>query len=355
MRRPPAFDVVVPSAGRPSLRRLLSALMDGEGPPPGRVIVVLDGGATLDESLPSRPGSRVEVLNSAARGPAAARNLGWRSADAEWVAFLDDDVVPPADWRARLALDLSGATSEVGGSQGRIRVPLPSGRRPTDWERNVKGLEKARWATADMAYRRSVLAEVGGFDERFPRAYREDADLGLRVIRAGHGIAQGRRWVEHPVRRAGFWTSVRLQAGNADDALMHALHGASWRAAAEVPGGRRPRHLATTAAALVALAGRAAGAPVVARGGAGLWGAGVAELAWSRISSGPRVPGEVLRMTATSAVLPLAASAQWLAGWARLPLTLRRAGPRATPADSFGAPAEAAAGSFGAPPEAAAR
>ena len=37
-----------------------------------------------------------------------------------------------------------------------------------------------------MAYRRSVLQEVGGLDERFPRAYREDADLGLRVVRAGY-------------------------------------------------------------------------------------------------------------------------------------------------------------------------
>jgi hypothetical protein len=32
-----------------------------------------------------------------------------------------------------------------------------------------------------MTYRRAALTEAGGFDERFPRAYREDADLALRV------------------------------------------------------------------------------------------------------------------------------------------------------------------------------
>ena len=32
-----------------------------------------------------------------------------------------------------------------------------------------------------MAYRRTALEAVGGFDERFPRAFREDADLALRV------------------------------------------------------------------------------------------------------------------------------------------------------------------------------
>jgi glycosyltransferase involved in cell wall biosynthesis len=31
-------------------------------------------------------------------GPARARNLGWRTAGTEWIAFLDDDVVPDPDW-----------------------------------------------------------------------------------------------------------------------------------------------------------------------------------------------------------------------------------------------------------------
>ena len=59
-------------------------------------------------------------------------------------------------------------------------VPLPTDRRPTDWERNTAGLAGASWITADMAYRRTALEAVNGFDERFPRAYREDADLALR-------------------------------------------------------------------------------------------------------------------------------------------------------------------------------
>ena len=138
-------------------------------------------------------------------------------------------------------------------SQGRVRVPMPAGRRPTDWERNVRGLETARWATADMAYRRSVLQEVGGFDERFPRAYREDADLGLRVTGAGYRIVRGRRAVTHPVRPAGRLVSVRLQAGNADDVLMRGLHGRGWRERAGVPRGRRARHLACHGAGLVGL------------------------------------------------------------------------------------------------------
>ena len=206
---------------------------------------------------------------------------------------------------------------------------MPEGRRPTDWERNVRGLETARWATADMAYRRAVLEEVGGFDERFPRAYREDADLALRVLRAGHRIERGRRRTTHPVRRADRLVSVRLQAGNADDALMRALHGRGWRRAAGVPRGRRPRHLATTAAGVLALgalaargAGRATGSrvrwgtPLALLAGAG-WLAGTAELAWARIAPGPRTPAEVATMAATSLLLPPAATWHWLGGWRR--------------------------------------
>jgi histidinol-phosphate phosphatase family protein len=334
-----SFDVVVPTLGRDSLWRLLDALGSGPGPPPGRVLLVDD---RRDRSSPL-PGTelpdRVEVVAGRAMGPAAARNLGWRRATAEWVAFLDDDVVPSATWLADLAADLEGLGPDVGGSQGKIVVPMPSGRRPTDWERNVRGLERARWATADLAYRREALEEVGGFDERFPRAYREDADLGLRVVRAGYRIVTGAREVTHPVRPAGPLVSVRLQAGNADDVLMLGLHGRGWRHRAGVAAGRRPRHLVVTGLGLAALGARLLlarrGGPT-SRGSArprwwgrrvavvsGLgWVAGTVELALARILPGPRTSSEVATMAVTSALLPPAATWHWLAGWLRLPSLL---------------------------------
>jgi hypothetical protein len=327
------FDVVVPTVGRDSLARLLSALDGGSDARPGRLWLVDDRRDRRTPLLGSRRPEWVEVIPGRAAGPAAARNLGWRRARAEWVAFLDDDVVPEPGWLEELARDLDGLPPGVAASQGRLRVPTPDGRRPTDWERNVRGLERARWATADMAYRRAVLAEVGGFDERFPRAYREDADLGLRVVRAGYRIAPGRRVVSHPVRPAGWLVSLGLQAGNADDVLMRMLHGRRWREAAGVPAGRRPRHLAVTGLGLVALGagllGRRGGptsrrgAWRVVAGAAGLgWLAGTVELALARILPGPRHPGEVAGMVVTSLLMPPVATWHWLAGWARLPRLL---------------------------------
>ena len=332
-----SFEVVVPTVGRDSLGRLLDAL----GPGPGRVLLVDD---RRDRSRPLLPGGvpeGVETIAGQGAGPAAARNLGWRRARADWVAFLDDDVVPSGTWLADLAADLDGLPPEVAASQGRVVVPMPVGRRPTDWERNVRGLESARWATADMAYRRDVLTRVGGFDERFPRAYREDADLGLRVVAAGYRIVTGRRVVAHPVRAAGRFASVRVQAGNADDVLMRARHGRGWREAAGVPAGRRPRHLLVTGLGLLALGGLLVGrrgGPTsrrAARAGregrparlvgvlAGVgWLAGTVELALARVLPGPRTAAEVATMAVTSVLLPPVASWHWLSGWARLPRLL---------------------------------
>lgn len=330
-RRRLRVDVVVPTTGRPSLRALLDALAAGSGPLPGRILLVDDrpapNGPLLPEGPPRRLADWVEVLRGRAAGPAAARNVGWRASKAEWVAFLDDDVVPDPEWCARLSDDLSGLEAAVAGSQGVVRVPLPEDRRPTDWERNVKGFEDARWITANIAYRRRALEEVGGFDERFPRAYREDAELGLRVTAAGYRIERGRRAVVHPVRPAGPLASVRLQAGNADDPLMRALHGPGWRERAGVHAGRRPVHLAITAAAAAALLGFVTGRRKAGFLGALGWLAGTAEFAWRRIAPGPRTPGEVAVMLATSALIPPAATGYWLAGSLRSRRLLARSGP----------------------------
>jgi histidinol-phosphate phosphatase family protein len=312
-------DLVIPTTGRPTLGELLSGLAAQAERLTGGLIVV-DDRRRAKGPLPSAPAGlegRLRVIRGRACGPAAARNSGWRRSSAEWVAFLDDDVLPEPHWVERLERDLAAAGPDVAAVQGRLMVPLPGARRPTDWERNTAGLERARWATADMAYRRADLLAVGGFDERFPRAYREDADLALRTVRRGRRIVCGERRVMHPPRPASWWTSVRLQRGNADDVLMRSLHGKHWREAAGAPLGRLPRHAAASAAAASALGAAAHGRRGAAAISALGWAALTAELAWARIRPGPRTPAEVARMVTTSLAMPFAATAWHLVGRAR--------------------------------------
>jgi HAD superfamily hydrolase (TIGR01662 family) len=314
---PVSCTVVVPTVGRPSLDVLLDTLAALPGPRPAGLVVVDDrpDGPPLAVERPGLP--PVRVVRSGGGGPARARNLGWRTARTEWIAFLDDDVVPGDDWYARLDADLTGLPADVAGSQGRIRVPLPDDRRPTDWERGTAGLATSAWITADLAYRRAALAAVGGFDERFPRAFREDSDLALRITGTGARLVRGERVTTHPVRPADRWVSVRVQAGNADDVLMRRLHGPGWRERAQAPLGRRPQHLAVTAAGLAALGLAAARRPRAALAAAGAWAAGTAEFAWARVAPGPCDRAEVTTMALTSAVIPPLATWHWLRGVVR--------------------------------------
>ncbi|MEV6597770.1 glycosyltransferase [Actinoplanes sp. NPDC051346] len=317
-------SVVVPTLGRPSLTALLGALAAGE-PARGTVeFLLVDDRRDATRELPVPPGVDCEVLTGRAAGPAAARNVGWHAARHKWVAFLDDDVVPDPDWLTRLHDDLTGAGPDVGGVQGVLRVPLPTGRRPTDWERVTAALADGAWITADMAYRRAALGAAGGFDERLPRAFREDAELAHRVRQAGYRLVRGARTVTHPVRPENRWVSVRTQRGNADDALLHHLYGRGWRTRLEIPPGRRRRHLAVTAAGALAaavtvpalLTGRRAWT-VAAGVAAVVWAAGTAEFAAARIAPGPRTAREVTTMVLTSVAIPPVATVHWLRGWAR--------------------------------------
>ena len=205
----------------------------------------------------------------------------------------------------------------MGGSQGNLTVPLPEGRRPTDWERGTAGLQTASWITADMVYRRVALVRTGGFDDRFPRAFREDADLALRMLDNGYALVRGRRRTQHPVRPSRWWASVVQQRGNADDVLMRRLHGPGWRVRANAPLGRLPLHLVTTACALTGAAAATLGKRRAAALGALGWLMATADFAFRRIAPGPKDAAEVARMVVTSIVIPPTACWFWLRAFAR--------------------------------------
>ncbi|HZX53673.1 MAG TPA: glycosyltransferase, partial [Ilumatobacteraceae bacterium] len=238
-------------------------------------------------------------------GPANARNVGLSRCTSPWVVFLDDDVVVSPTWAEDLDADLRNAGPRVAAIQGDVSVPLPTLRRPTDWERNVARLATAKWITADMALRRQVANAGGPFRTCFRRAYREDSDLALRLVDHGWNLEQGKRKCLHPVSRGDFWISVRKQRGNADDAFMRALHGRRFaERLGEGPSMMRT-HWLTVASGAVAMT--ATKHCAVRKLATAVWVWCAATFAWRRIAPGPRSPGEVTRMIATSLVIPPAA------------------------------------------------
>jgi GT2 family glycosyltransferase len=222
-------SVVVPTCGRlAQLERCLDALEVQDVPREMYEVLVVDdsahGEATpLVERFAREATMQLRCIRAGPRsGPARARNVGWRAARGGIIAFTDDDCIPTPRW-LRAGLTAVVTSGGVDGACGTIRVPLS--RDPTDYERDAAGLERAEFATANCFYTRRALDDVGGFDERFTAAWREDSDLFLALLEKGKRLGFARdAVVVHPVRPAGWGVSIRQQRKSMFNALLYKKH-----------------------------------------------------------------------------------------------------------------------------------
>lgn len=307
----PRISVVVPTHRRPDLlRRCLRALMrQSLGPQAFEVIVVDDGRQDavreLLHEMAAQPGApAMRYLRPHGHGPACARNLGWRAGRAPLIAFTDDDTIPHPDWLAHGEAALRAQPHWVA-LGGRVLVPLEGGptQRPSDHERTTQGLQHAEFVTANALVRRAALAHVGGFDERFLRPWREDADLQFRLLQ--HAGPVGRcdtARVLHPVRQERWGVCLRQQRNTYFDALLYKKHPRLYRERIRrAPPWDYYAIVATTPAAIVlALLGESVAAIIAGAAG----GALVLRFAWQRLRPTRHSPAHVAEMLATSALIP---------------------------------------------------
>jgi glycosyltransferase involved in cell wall biosynthesis len=178
------LSVVVPTRDRPDhLARCLTALRSELGE--ADELVVVDSASRTPV-----PGA----LRCDLPGASRARNAGWRAARHDLVAFVDDDVTVLPGWADAMVAALSRADWVAGA------VGIPAGQEHYDRPVAVTTLTAPTpltlasrgtlGASANLGVRRSVLLDVGGFDERlgpgtWTRAA-EDLDLLDRLLASGH-------------------------------------------------------------------------------------------------------------------------------------------------------------------------
>ncbi|HEU5098681.1 MAG TPA: glycosyltransferase [Roseiflexaceae bacterium] len=246
-----------------------------------------------------RQGPRVRYVPVAgAHGPAAARNAGWRAARGAIVAFTDDDCIPDSGWVRAMAGALAGGAAAAA---GRIVVPLAD--RPTDYERDAAGLMRAEFATANCCCRRDVLAAVGGFDERFTDAWREDSDLQFTLLRRGCNLIPAPAAViVHPVRPAAWGVSLRQQRKSMFNALLYKKHPRLYQRHIQP---QPPWHYYRIAGALfgmlIALVLRRRRLTLC---GASIWLLLTSRFCARRLRGTSHAPGHIAEMMVTSALLP---------------------------------------------------
>lgn len=223
----PSISIVIPTYQRPILLKRCLDLLVMQTFPTCRyeIIVVSDGRDSTTKNMiesnykDSNNNPLIKFIElQSKKGPAAARNEGWKSATGQLIVFTDDDCVPCIYWLQ--ALWAAFPYEQFWAGSGKIIVPLPS--RPTDYEKNIARMETASFITANCCCTKEALELVNGFDERFLVAWREDTDLEFNLKRQGIPIKKiPDAIVVHPVRKAPWGISLKEQKKTMYNVLLY--------------------------------------------------------------------------------------------------------------------------------------
>ena len=162
-------------------------------------LIVVDNGST-DETVAIAQNYSADVVREPVRGRSQARNAGIKRSRGEIVVFLDADCFPDQDWLSHLIAGfedtrvgcVAGEITVSHGDNGLGRYLSQKGH--LTQEVNFQHPFLPFGGSANVAFRRSVLEKIGGFDENLFSGH--DADLcwrmqletDLKIIRAPDAI-----------------------------------------------------------------------------------------------------------------------------------------------------------------------
>lgn len=315
----PEFTVVIPTRHRPALLlKCLDALGRQRLARDQFEVIVVDDGNSSDTATAvalftrqvAQSGGTLEVRYLAQPQPqgfAAARNRGWKAARGRTIAFTDDDCLPQPDW---LLAALPNFRRGAQVATGPVRLIRPGLARPGSTMQHAPRalyLETGEFTSANGFCRQSALARVGGFEEAFDSAWREDYDLQFKFIQSGIPISQcPEAVVVHAGCEMSWHAALTNERNSQYDALLYKRHPDLFRQRIETDRGLILEYYASVLAVAIGLLGVLSGNSTAAMIGFGGWGVLLANLIRQRLSGNPasaRWPQTVL----TALVLPFLA------------------------------------------------
>lgn len=192
-------SVVIPTYNRKeTLKRTMEAVLNQSYPKDKYEIIIVDDGSSdgtkeLIEELSQKAGN-IKYLKQSNKGPASARNRGIEIAKGKIILFTDDDCIPEEQWiKKHASWHLKDdKIIGVGGLLISYRKTLWD---TMDWYRYKRLYidKKIEYnplliGTNNCSYNRNILVQLIGFDEKFPIAGGEDADLSTRANKYGKTI-----------------------------------------------------------------------------------------------------------------------------------------------------------------------
>jgi GT2 family glycosyltransferase len=194
MRPAPPIDaeltLVIPTLGRPILRRMLGAVMAGDTWP-ARVVVVDQGRNAEIEGLADElraAGLDILYLSSNRKGRSAGLNDGIARVTTPYVVITDDDCLVASDWVRRLGERLRRhapaiVTGRVEAGEGEAQLAVVTSE-VEDIQRSPR-LRFDRLSGGNMGLALEVAHRVGPFTEARSMRTAEDNEYAYRALRAG--------------------------------------------------------------------------------------------------------------------------------------------------------------------------
>lgn len=190
---PPTVSLLMPVHRDSSAFRQALEAVRVLDPQPDELVIAVDGPDDELVSLALSRGARVVQLR-ARRGPAVARNAAARAARGEVLFFIDSDVVVRPDVIGRVRdhfashADVSAVIGSYDDEPAEPNFFSQYKNLLNHFVHQHAHREGTTFWGACGAVRRSVFAELGGFDKRYPRPTVEDIELGYRIVDSGGRI-----------------------------------------------------------------------------------------------------------------------------------------------------------------------
>ena len=186
------------------------------------IIIVAD--YNIDELCSLYPSIKWVYFDN--RSISAKRNIGISYSSAEIIAFIDDDCRASSDW-IKNGLSFLKSNPQIGAVEG--KTTIENVKTDNGIHREYRRLENQGFMTNNVFYRKEILNEAGGFDERFT-LQREDIDLAFTVIKNGYRFAYNENIkVEHKFRDWEKWDLLKNCINRRFDPLLFRKHPSEYR------------------------------------------------------------------------------------------------------------------------------